>query len=112
MHMHIALQLEDLKEEYKEHNWWLPTMGELARIAYYHHESVFNAGSEHDIITPAKNNKVMNGYTNNSHYITTNEIDQNNVQILALSTVPPIDFILQTNAKSNATRPALAVCAF
>lgn len=88
-------------------------MGELARIAYYHHESVFNAGSEHDIITPAKNNKVMNGYTNNSHYLTTNESDlQNNVQILALSTGTANRFYTANNGKSNATRTALAVCSF
>lgn len=103
---------EGLKDEYKEHNWWLPSMGELARIAYYHHESVFNAGSKHDIITPAKNNNVMNGYSNNVHYLTINESIQDNVQILALSTATANRFYTANNAKSGATRPALAVCAF
>ena len=102
---------EGLKDEYKEHNWWMPSMGELARIAYYQHESLYFAGSEHDIFTPAKNNKVMAGYTNNVHYLTINEVAANDVQILALtSTVNR--FYTATNAKSAATRPALAVCAF
>lgn len=77
---------EDLKEEYKEHNWWMPSMGELARIAYYHHESMFFAGSKYDIFTPAINNKVMARYTNNAHYLTSNEAAEDSVQILALAT--------------------------
>jgi hypothetical protein len=103
---------EDLKEEYKEHNWWMPSMGELARIAYYHHESVFFAGSEYDIFTPAINNKVMARYSNNAHYLTSNEATADSVQILALATATANRFYTATNAKSAATRPALAVCAF
>lgn len=103
---------EGLKDEYKEHNWWLPTMGELARIAYYHHEYRFHTGSEYDILTPAINNKVMSGYTNNAHYMTINEIGQDSVQILALATGTENRFYTASNAKSTATRPALAVCAF
>lgn len=103
---------EGLKDEYKEHNWWLPTMGELARIAYYHHESKFHIGSEYDIFTPAINNKVMSGYANNAHYLTINEIAQDSVQILALATTTENRFYTAANAKSTANRPALAVCAF
>ena len=103
---------EDLKEEYKEHNWWMPSMGELARIAYYHHESMFFAGSEYDIFTPAINNKVMARYTNNAHYLTINEATADSVQILALATTTVNRFYTATNDKSAATRPVLAVCAF
>ena len=103
---------EDLKEEYKEHNWWMPSMGELARIAYYHHESMFFAGSKYDIFTPAINNKVMARYTNNSHYLTSNEAAADSVQILALATQTANRFYTATNAKSAATRPVLAVCTF
>jgi hypothetical protein len=103
---------EGLKDEYKEHNWWMPSMGELARIAYYHHESMFFAGSEYDIFTPAINNKVMARYSNNAHYLTSNEVTADSVQILALATATANRFYTATNAKSAATRPALAVCAF
>lgn len=104
---------EDLKEDFKEHNWWLPTMGELARIGYYFHEYVFNAGSEMDIFTPVVENKIMNGYSRNVHYLTINEIvDINQVQILALTTSSQNRFYSATNSKTNTTRPSLAVCAF
>lgn len=111
---YIPTTKEDLKEEFKEHNWWLPTMGELARIGYYFHEYVFNAGSEMDIFTPVVENKIMDGYTRNSHYLTINEVvDGNQVQILALTTNSQQNkFYSASDRKISTTRPALAVCAF
>ena len=109
---YIPTTKEDLKEEFKEHNWWLPTMGELARIGYYFHEYVFNAGSEMDIFTPVVENKIINGYTINSHYLTINEIgDGNQVHILALAADSQNRFYFAYDRKI-AKRPALAVCAF
>ena len=110
---YIPTTKEDLKEEFKEHNWWLPTMGELARIGYYIHEYVFNAGSEMEIFTPVVENKIMNGYTRNSHYLTIKEIgDGNQAQILALTTDSQNRFYFAYNSKITKQRPALAVCAF
>ena len=103
---------EGLKDEFKEHNWWLPTMGELARIGYYQNQYRYYTGSANDILTPAINNKVMSGYTHNAFYLTINEINSNSVQILALTSSTADMAYFATQSKAGQNRMALAVCAF
>ena len=42
---------EDLDDRFKEHNWWLPSLGELVRIAYLYQE-YYNPNNTDDEVNP------------------------------------------------------------
>lgn len=67
----------DLNTRFVEHNWWLPSYGELVRIAYYYgqylSETTNTEENKLNIFRGAISSSIMDVFANNSAYVTTAE---------------------------------------
>ena len=60
---------EDLLDKFKEHNWWIPSLGELIRFAYLYQE-YYNPSNSDDVDNPlnvfkdAIEKKIITIYSN------------------------------------------------
>lgn len=71
-------QNAELKDEFKAHNWFLPTVGELARFGYYTSKGVKaeDIGKDEAVLAPAISGKVL--YNTGAVYIrTSSEVNSN-----------------------------------
>ena len=108
---------EDLLDKFKEHEWFLPSLGEIARLFFYyqHYVNYSKNGidSEFNLFKDAIDMGIMSKFTETSHYYTSNEYatTSNTIGIPAYHT--RIDYYYPTGiAKNGNNRPSRAICAF
>ena len=105
---------KNLKDEFKEHNWWLPTFGELARLGYYVQEYYNPNTSELNIFKDAIDNGIMTPFETGSRpYMTINESWTEAMYLaIVLYGSEYGTFSAPTSSKSATSRPARPICAF
>ena len=113
---YIPTTNKNLKDSFKEHNWWLPTFGELARLGYYYQE-YFNPNNQEDnkfnIFKDVIDKGIMQPFTTSASYATSNEsytISQ--IQILAMYSNDYGRWYPATSIKSGTSRLARPICMF
>jgi hypothetical protein len=109
---------EGLKDEFKAHNWWLPTWGEMARCTYYYQEYK-NPNNTEGVVNPlnifkkAIDKGIMQPFKDAAHYYTITE---------SASIGQCIGHVAYSNSYGNwypasiskhqDNRPTRAICAF
>ena len=105
---------KNLADKFKEHNWWMPTFGEFARLGYYMQE-YYNPDStdEFNIFKDAIDAGIMNPFAQSAGYYTINE-SWLNTQVLTLTVYTGTygQWNPATSTKIATTRPARPICAF
>ena len=101
----------DLLDKFKEHNWFLPTMGELARIGYYvqaYYDDTLDR--KFDIFKESVDCGAMTLY-DNSYYSTTSKFDFNQYDRLKVytGTIGQADANITSKEKEAMVRP---ICKF
>lgn len=108
---------EGTLDKFKEHNWWMPSVGELLRIGYYAHELVNpnnSNGNEMNIFKGAIDKKIMTNFTDRGYHFTVNEAGSAvNVYSIIIRTSSTYRSWYQTAiGKNNYSRPIRPICAF
>lgn len=108
----------NLKDEFKEHNWWLPTFGELARLGYYYQEYYNPNNSDgvknsFNIFKDAIDSGIMSPFTTSASYSTINEnYTSSQIQILAMYNTSYGKWYPATSIKNGTSRLARPICMF
>lgn len=115
---YIPTTNKNLKDEFKEHNWWLPTFGELARLGYYCQE-YYNPNNSDDvknkfnIFKEAIDSGIMSPFTTSASYCTVNEnYTFSQIQILAMYSSSYGRWYPATSVKNGTSRLARPICMF
>jgi hypothetical protein len=99
----------DLKAEFKSRNWWLPSCGEMLRVAYYYSRYVAlgeDNSSGLNIFSKAIANKIMNPFTHNAYYYTSSEPNASSAFVVMT------DKWQLTGGQKNNGRICRPICAF
>ena len=77
------IQKEGLKDEFKAHNWFLPTAGEIMRACYHISKGVTqdDIGKEDAIFAKAISKGIMLNFGNNLYYRTSSENSKTSTQL-------------------------------
>ena len=76
-------QKEGLKDEFKAHNWFLPTMGEIMRFGYYISKgtTASDIGKEEAVLAKAMSKGILSNFST-YYYRCSGEIDSTNTVII------------------------------
>lgn len=111
---YVPSNRQDLKQEFREHNWWLPTVGEMRRIGYYYNKYLNKSTDNLNIFKDVLDNGIMQPFIDESQsnhmYITVNE------GILTYGVVWAINMTKQWSSglidKSSSQYPMRPICSF
>ena len=104
------VQKEGLKDEFKAHNWFLPTMGEWMRFGYHLSmgTSASDVGKEDAILAKAISKGILSNLTSSQYYRCSGETDSSRTVVIRfLSSLG-----LSSNTKANTAYYIRYMCAF
>jgi hypothetical protein len=108
---------DDTKDEFKAHNWWIPSGGELLRYGFYYKES-YNPNNSEDVINPLNIFKkaiakgIMSKFTSGSQYRTVNEVSSASTQTLMVHHPTWNSWFPNSITKTATKNPVRPICAF
>jgi hypothetical protein len=99
---------DDLKEEFKERNWWMPSGGEFLRLAFYSNQYYSETDPELNIFKKAAQKKIINmSLTSSGWFYNVSESSATQVTIIRGSS-----WHTAAATKNETNRPSRAICAF
>ena len=103
-------QKEGLKDEFKAHNWFLPTMGEIMRFGYYISKgtTASDIGKEEAVLAKAISKGILSNFTSSQYYRCSGEVNSTTAVIIRfLSSLG-----VTTSNKNNTAYYIRYICAF
>lgn len=102
---------EDLDNKFSEHNWFLPTDGELLRIGYHFQEYYATEDNEFNIFKKAIDKGVFTAFKKATGYGSTSKAGINQYHTLRLYNSSYGAFSMSTSSKESSL-PSRPICSF